>query len=278
MISPSFESLDLAVHLAELDQLELPAEPWAEFCAAVELSPLEQLSPEQRWAFLRSGLLCREPRRFLQILRYSGALARLFPELEALYGVPQLSDAAEAVDVGEHQERVLDETSKADAPLAVRFAALMHKLGKAGTPREIWPSHYRHEDRGHAALQELAKRLRVPEEILNLTHLVIDECDRVHRASDMRAGAITATIERVRALEDPERFEQLLMVCTCDYAAYAGHTAAEYPKAERLRRAAAACRSVSVEGLDEPTRLEARSVAVASALKSLVRPTVARDS
>jgi tRNA nucleotidyltransferase (CCA-adding enzyme) len=269
VISPSFKPLDLAVSLAEVDLLELPAEPWGEFCEAVEAGLLEQLSPEQRWTFLASGIMCREPRRFLQILRYSGALARISPELDALYGVPQLSDAAEAVDVGEHQERALAEASKAETPLAVRFALLMHKIGKAGTPREIWPSHYRHEDRGHAALQRLAERVSVPEEILNLSHLVIDECDRVHRASDMRAGAITAMIARVRALEAPERFEQLLMVCTYDYAGYAGHTAAEYPKAERLRRAAAACQRTNVEGLDEPARLEARSNAVASALNSV---------
>jgi tRNA nucleotidyltransferase (CCA-adding enzyme) len=271
VISPRLRALDLAVHLAESDLLELPAEPWAEFCSAVELEILEELSPELRWAFLANGLMCRDPRRFLQILRYSGALARLIPELDALYGVPQLSDAAEAVDVGEHQERVLAETSRARAPLPVRFAALVHKLGKAGTPREIWPSHYRHEDRGQAALQKLAERCRVPAEILSLAQLVIDECDRVHRASNQRAGAITAMVGRVRALEDPERFEQLLLVCACDYAAYAGHTAAEYPKAERLRRAAAACRSVNVDGLDEQARLHARSTAVAKALETLAR-------
>jgi len=267
----TFKFLDLAVRLAEVDPLELPSEHWTEFCSAVETSLVEKLSPEQRWTFLANGLMCREPRNFLQILHYSGALARLFPELVAWYGVPQLSDAAETVDVGEHQERVLAETSRAHAPLAVRFAALMHKLGKASTPREIWPGHYKHEERGHAALEKFAERVHVPAEILNLAHLVIDECDRVHRASEMRAGAITAMLERVRALEEPERFEQLLMVCTCDYAAYAGHSAAEYPKAEHLRRADAACRSVNVAGLDEPARLEARSTAVAGALKSIAR-------
>lgn len=271
MTSASFTSLDLAVRLSETDSLELPAEPWRELCAAVESGVLERLSPEQRWTFLERGLMCREPRRFIQILRYSGALARLLPELDALYGVPQLSDAAETVDVGEHQENVMAESSKANAPLAVRFAALVHKLGKGGTPREIWPSHYQHEARGHAGLRKLAARLAVPPEIASLAHLVIDECDRVHRASDVRAGALTAMVERVQALVAPERFEQLLMVCTCDYAAYAGHTAAEYPKAERLRRAAAACRSVNVEGLDEQARLEARARAVADALQSLGR-------
>jgi tRNA nucleotidyltransferase (CCA-adding enzyme) len=260
--------LALAVLLAESDETDLPVEPWQRFCAAVEAGTLESLSPDERWAFLASGLMCRAPRRFLQILRFSGALARLLPEVHALFGVPQLSDAAEAVDVGEHQEQVLSEASRAEAPLAVRFAALVHELGKAGTPREIWPSHYKHEPRGHAALDVLAKRLRVPADVLELAHLTIAECDRVHRASDMRAGAITMLLERVRAFDAPERFEQLLLVCTCDYAAYAGHTAAEYPKAERLRRAAAACRAVKVEGLDEQARLEARAAAVATALKS----------
>jgi tRNA nucleotidyltransferase (CCA-adding enzyme) len=260
--------LALAVLLAESEERDLPVEPWQRFCSAVEAGALGSLSPDERWAFLASGLMCRAPRRFLQILRISGALSQLLPEVSALFGVPLLSDAAEAVDVGEHQEHVLSEASRAEAPLAVRFAALVHKLGMAGTPREIWPSHYNHEERGHAALDVLATRLRVPSDVLELAHVAIAECDRVHRASDMRAGAITMLLERVRAFDLPERFEQLLLVCTCDYAAYAGHSAAEYPKAQRLRRAAAACRNASVEGLDEPARLEARAAAVAIALKS----------
>jgi tRNA nucleotidyltransferase (CCA-adding enzyme) len=267
--SPHSQVFDLAFVLAQNDSLGLPAEPWGELCAAVELNVFAELSPEEGWTFLARGLTGRAPHRFLQVLRYSGALKRLLPELDSLYGVPQLSDAAETVDVGEHQERVLAETSKANASLAVRFAALMHNIGKSGTPREIWPSHYKHEVRGHTELEKIAARFSVPADVLDLAHLAIDECERVHRASDVRAGAITALLGRVQALEKPERFESLLLVCTCDYAAFAGHTAAEYPKAERLRKAATACRSVTASELEEPARLARQAAAVAGALKSL---------
>lgn len=269
MPAPNPSSLNLAVTLAEREAPALPAEAWEELCQVIEAGLLEELTPEERWAFLESGLMCKQPFNFMQILRHTGGLVRILPEVDALFGVPQLSDAAETVDVGEHQERVMRETGRANAPMAVRFAALMHKIGKAGTPVEIWPSHYKHEERGHEGLEKIAARFRIPPEVLNLSHLVIDECDRVHRASEMRAGAITVMVERVRALEEPERFERLLMVCTCDYAAYEGHSQAEYPKAERLRRAAAACRSVKAEGLSRDALLEARALAVAEALKSL---------
>ena len=269
MAAPTPNSLNLAITLAELDSRELPQEVWEELCEAVEAGLFERLSPEESWAFLERGLMCKQPFKFMQILRHTGGLVRLLPEVDALFGIPQLSDAAETVDVGEHQERLMEETGKANAPMAVRFAALMHKIGKGGTPEEILPSHYKHEERGHAGLTRVAERFRVPPEVLELAHLVIDECDRVHRASDMRAGAITMMVERVRALEQPERFEQLLMVCTCDYAAYAGHSQAEYAKAERLRRAAAACRGVKAEGLSKDDLLEARAASVAEALKSV---------
>jgi tRNA nucleotidyltransferase (CCA-adding enzyme) len=178
-----------------------------------------------------------------------------------------LNDGPEAVDVGQHQMRFVDETARIGAPLALRFAALMHKIGKAGTPREIWPSHYKHEQRAHALLDALARRIEVPADALALTRLAIDECDRVHRASDMRAGALATLLDRVGAVGQPQRFEQLLLLCTCDWAANAGHCAADYPKAPRLRRALAAYAATNVEGLDADAALHARAASIDRALR-----------
>jgi tRNA nucleotidyltransferase (CCA-adding enzyme) len=236
---------------------------------AVECGVIEQLSPAERWCWLGDGLMGPRPGSFLWELHSCNGLARLLPELAALFGVPQLSDAAEPVDVGVHQLRLVDELAKLRAPLPVRFAALVHKIGKGATPREIWPSHFNHEQRGQELLEQLCTRIAVPADALALARLVIEECDRVHRASDMRAGALVALLTRVRALEEPARFEQLLSVCTCDYATYEGHSAHAYPKANRLRRALAACAQTFSEGLSSDDVAHARAEAVARSLSSV---------
>jgi tRNA nucleotidyltransferase (CCA-adding enzyme) len=204
-------------------------------------------------------------------MRRARALPQLLPELDALFGVPQLSDGPEWVDVGRHQWRFIDEAARVDAPLALRFAALMHKVGKSGTPREIWPHHHKHEQRAHAAIDTLARHAAVPEDAAALAHLAVDECDRIHRAGDMRAGPIALLLERVQARQHPARLEQLLLLCTCDWAAFEGHHAAEYVKADRIRRALAASLAATVDGLDEEAALQARAEAIAAALGSGVR-------
>ncbi len=238
---------------------------------------LDRMAPDEQWACLAEGLMSPYPSQFFMALRECRLLQPWLPEVDALFGVPQLSDAAEPVDVGLHQMRLLDETARAAEPVAVRFAALMHKVGKGGTLREIWPSHYKHEQRALALLQALRARMAVPPEALDLATLVINECDRVHRASDMRAGALAAMLDRLQAPTQTARFEQLLAVCTCDFAAYPGHWATEYPKAPRLRRALAAYLSVGEEApdghsLDGDALLDARAHAIARALRSTGGP------
>jgi tRNA nucleotidyltransferase (CCA-adding enzyme) len=259
----------LTVTAGERTALGLDAWQWAELSTAVQLGLIEQMTTKERWAWLHAGLMTSHPSNFFDALRRSGGLERLLPELARLFGVPQLSDASLPIDVGLHQLRVIDQTAAVQAPLSVRFAALVQKIGKSGTPREIWPSHYKHEQRAHELLQVIAGRIAVPEELLQFAHLVIDECERVHRASDKRAGAIAELIRRTQADVERERFEQLLCVCTCDYAAYAGHNADEYPKAPRLRRALAAYLRAPVTGLTEEAAQHARALAVANTLGSL---------
>lgn len=244
----------------------IPELDLAALVSATAMQAVERASPGQRWQGLSAVLMAPYPSHGLRAWRVAGTLRRLLPEVEGLFGVPQLSDAAEAIDVGWHQMAVLDETARAQAPLAVRFAALAHKVGKAGTPRDIWPSHYKHEQRAQQVLDDWAQRLAVPVPLLDLARLVVDECDRVHRVSDLRAGPMAAMLARLDALGQPERFEQLLQVATCDYAAHAGHRAADYPKAPRLRRALAAYATAPVAGLNADDALEQRAQAVAAVL------------
>lgn len=261
-------ALDLVLGLVQGGAANVDANTFCGLRSLTSGQTIDHLSPEGRWDFLAGGLMSPRPAGFLRVLKDLGILVQLIPEVNDWYGVPQMSDADDPVDVGEHQERVLTEAARQGQTLSVRFAALAHKLGKAGTPREIWPSHYKHEVRGHAALNAFALRVSVPADVLDLAHLAIDEGDRVHRASVRRGGAIALMLARVDALERPERFEQLLAMCTCDYAAYLGHTAAEYPKAEILRHAARVCAAVDVDELDADDALDARTMAVVEALQS----------
>lgn len=249
--------------------------PSAEQVATLTLArvggSLAKLSPAGRWALLASALMTPQPSCAFEALRRSRVLALWLPEAEALFGVPQLSDSPVWVDVGTHQWRFIDETALAGAPLLVRFAALVHKLGKAGTPAQIWPHHPRHEERAHAALAALATHTAVPADTLAFAHLAIDECENLHHASELRAGPIAALLDRVQARERPERFTQLLQLCACDWAAFDGHHQGEYPKALIWRRALQASVAADVSGLDADAACEARALAVAKALGSRVR-------
>ncbi len=230
---------------------------------------LDTLAPERAWPTLAHGLMGPQPSRMLLLLRDCGALAELLPELDALFGVPQSADDPPEVDVGLHQCALLDETAKLGAPLPTRWAALLHKLGKAGSPREFWPGHYGHEVRGLPLVEAVCARFQVPEDCLDLARLAVLECDRVHRAVDMRATAIATLLERVEALRHPERFAQLLAICACDFRAYPGQALAIYPKAELLRLAFAAYASVEPsESAAAEAIFESRALAVAAALRS----------
>jgi tRNA nucleotidyltransferase (CCA-adding enzyme) len=246
---------------------ELPPATLARLCTGVAAGALNAVTPQQAWRELSVGLMARQPSHMLVVLRACGALKVVLPELDALFGVPQSADDIE-VDVGEHQLKLVDETARMLAPLAVRWAALIHKLGKSQSPKEFWPTHYKHEVPGERLIRGACERLQVPDDVLDFAVLVVRECDRVHRAVDMRAAAIATLLQRVQSLEQPERFEHLLTVCTCDYAAYPGHRAADYSKAPRLRRATAAYASVVNESASAEELLLSRAEAIALQLNS----------
>lgn len=269
MTSSSWPSLlwRLALAAAHHDTPAIPAQAQAAWAEAARTLAQAPLTPEQAWALLAEGLMAPQPGHFVQALREGGVLRLWLPEVDALFGVPELCDLPTPVDVGEHLLALLTETARVDAPLNVRLAALLMPLGKSGSPPEIWPSHYKHEQRAHAIADALSTRLAWPGVTLELARLAIDEMERVHRASDLRAGAITALLERLDALGRPERFEDLLLLCTCDFAAYPGHRPEDYPKAGRLRRALAACRATPVAGLDAEAAQLCRAQAVHQALR-----------
>lgn len=277
LASPALNILRIAAMAAGHDG-ELDGETVGMMRDQVAAGVLATLEPAAAWGELERGLLAQAPSRMLRALRDCGALAVLLPEVDALFGVPQSADEPAEVDIGEHLLRVLDETARCRASLAVRVAALVFNVGKADSPREHLPSHYKHIERGRPRIEAICARFRLPAEFLGLALLAIAECERVHRAAEMRAGSIAAMLERVDAFGDPVRFEQLLTLCTCDFRAFPGRASLTYPKAAMLRVALAACQGVDEAAIaaeyeddvaDAATALlEARAFAVAAALRS----------
>jgi tRNA nucleotidyltransferase (CCA-adding enzyme) len=235
---------------------------------------VDHLVPERVWQELARGLMEPRPALMVETLRVCGALARILPEVDALFGVPQPPAHHPEIDTGLHILLVLDYAASKSMPLAVRFAALTHDLGKGTTPRAEWPSHIAHEARGVKLLDDVCQRLRVPVECRELAVLVMRYHGEVHKAEELRPSTVVKLLEKVDAFRRPERFELLLDACACDFHGRTGFEQLPYPQAQFLRRALEAARTVDAgriarEQLD-PARIaaavhEARVHAVRSA-------------
>jgi tRNA nucleotidyltransferase (CCA-adding enzyme) len=177
-------------------------------------------------------------------LRDCGALARILPEVDALFGVPQPPEHHPEVDTGVHILLVIDYAAARGYSLPVRFAALMHDLGKGVTPPDKWPRHIGHEESGIALVEALCERLRVPTECRDLAVLTSRYHLQVHRAEQLKPSTIVKLLEKSDALRRPQRFEQMLEASECDYRGRAGLEDRPYPGAELLRKALSAARAV----------------------------------
>lgn len=210
----------------------------------VETGALEALPPHQVWPEVQRGLMAPTPSHMFRSLYVCGALSIVLPEVAALFSVPQIADDPPHVDLGHHMMRVLDETARRKAPLAVRFAAMAMNVGKSDSPPEHLPVHYRHVERGRPRIEALCERFGLSSDCRELALLALVECERVHRVSEVRAGPVAAMLERLGAFRQPERYAQLLILCTCDYRAYRGHENSDYPKAALLQVARNACNDI----------------------------------
>ena len=212
--------------------------------AMVESGEVDHLVPERVWQEFAKGLMESRPSLMFLALRESGALARLLPELDALFGVPQPPQYHPEIDTGDHAMRVLDYAAAQGWPLETRFAALCHDLGKGTTPPEAWPRHIAHEARGVALVEQVCARLRVPAECRDLAVMVCREHGIVHRASELRASTVLELLTRCDALRRPERFAQMLDACVADARGRPGFETTPYPQAERLLQARDVTRGV----------------------------------
>ena len=207
---------------------------------------VDHLVPERVWAETRKALAEARPSAFLRVLRETGALRVLFPEVDALYGVPQRAEFHPEIDTGAHMELVLDAAAAiAPGDDLVGFCALTHDLGKALTPAAELPRHVMHEQRGVVPLRALAARLKVPAEHAALAELVCREHLNAHRALELKAATVLKLLAALDALRRPERLETFLAACLADKRGRLGHERDDYPQADRLRRARAAAAAVS---------------------------------
>ena len=205
---------------------------------------VDALVAERVWQEVSRGLMEKKPSRMFEVLRECGALARILPEIDALFGVPQRADYHPEVDTGVHVMMVVDYAAQQGYTLPVRFAALAHDLGKATTPEDVLPRHIGHEGRSVDLLKPLCERLRVPNDCRDLAILVAREHGNIHRVMEMGAAALVRLIERCDAIRKPARFAEALQACEADARGRLGFEMRDYPQAERLRVALIAARAV----------------------------------
>ncbi|KVT31363.1 multifunctional CCA addition/repair protein [Burkholderia ubonensis] len=210
----------------------------------VDAGEVDALVAERVWQEFARGLMEARPSRMFDALRECGALARILPEVDALWGVPQRADYHPEVDTGVHVMMVVDHAAKQGYSLAVRFAALTHDLGKATTPEDVLPRHIGHEGRSVDLLKPLCDRLRVPNECRDLALVVAREHGNLHRVMEMGAAALVRLFERTDALRKPARFAEMVQACEADARGRLGLQTQPYPQAERLRVALVAARGV----------------------------------
>jgi len=206
--------------------------------AMVESGEADALVSERVWQETAKALMAEQPSVFFRTLRECGALARVMPELDALFGVPQRADYHPEVDSGLHTLMCVDAGARMGFALPVRVSALLHDLGKARTPKGEWPSHKRHEQRGVPLVEQFCARLRVPAECRDLAVIHTREHLIIHQARELRPDTLLELFERVDVARRPERFEQLLQACLCDARGRAGFEDCEYPQVPYLRQAA----------------------------------------
>jgi tRNA nucleotidyltransferase (CCA-adding enzyme) len=217
----------------------------------VQSGEADHLVAERVWQELAKGLMENMPSRMFAVLRECGALERVLPEVDQLWGVPQRADYHPEIDTGVHLMMVLDMSARLQAPLPVRLACLFHDLGKATTPIELLPRHHGHEERSERLLKRICQRLRVPAECRELAEVVAREHGNIHRSSELGAAALVRLLQRCDAFRKPQRFAEVLQACECDARGRLGFSESSYPQAARLLAALTATQSVATQPIAE---------------------------
>ncbi len=266
-VGPAFQEdpvrvLRLARFAARFPEFTVAPETVALMRSMVDSGELDHLVAERVWQELARGLMEDRPARMFEVLRDGGALARLLPEIERLYGVAQRADYHPEVDTGVHVMMVVDQAAQRGCVLPVRWAALLHDLGKGTTPDADLPRHPGHEARSVKLVGEVCARLRVPADCRDLALLVARYHGDIHRGPELTAATMVRILENTDALRRPGRFEQLLEACACDFHGRLGWQDIPYRAPAVFRQALTAVRSVDAAsiagGCNDRTQIVAR--------------------
>ncbi len=234
----------------------------------VSQGEVDHLVPERIWQEIARGLMERAPRRMLALLRECGALQRLLPEVDCLFGVPQPEQHHPEVDTGEHVLMVLDMAARLAAPLSVRWACLVHDLGKGTTRAEDLPRHIAHEQRSAKLAAQVADRWRVPNDCRELADVVAREHGNIHRSLSLGPEALMRLLERCDGLRRPERLREALLACECDARGRLGLDDAPYPQRPRLLQALQAALDADVhQAASQAQAAGKKGVAVGEAVR-----------
>jgi tRNA nucleotidyltransferase (CCA-adding enzyme) len=255
-VSPAFAEdpvriLRVARFAARFIDFRVAPETLALMRAMVESGEADALVAERVWRELSRGLMEAKPSRMIAVLRDCGALARVLPEVDRLFGVPQRADYHPEVDTGVHLTMVLDMAARLGAPLAVRYACLGHDLGKGTTPEASLPKHIGHEQRSVALVRRLSERLRVDNACRALAEVTAREHGNVHRSGEFGAAALVRLLERCDALRRPDRFAELLLACESDARGRLGLEETAYAPRERLLEALRRVQAVDATAVAE---------------------------
>lgn len=212
---------------------------------------LQHLTAERVWKETERSLGGSAPSRYFEVLRECGALAELFPELDQLWGVPNPAQWHPEIDTGIHTMMVLDQAAAISQQAEVRFAALLHDLGKGLTPQQYWPSHHGHEKKGLPLIKALCERLRVPTSYKELALLAGEFHGHAHKAMELKPGTLLKLFDQLDLWRKPQRFEQFLLACEADHKGRTGFEDNTYPQAAFIREMSEAALSVQVKPIVE---------------------------
>ncbi len=232
---------------------EVAAETMALMRSIVQRGEIDALVAERVWQETDKALAEPSAAEYFRVLRECGALRAVFPEIDALFGVPQPAKWHPEIDTGVHSLMVLEQAARLSVDPRIRFAALVHDLGKSATPVAAWPHHHGHEERGAALIAALAARLRIPTEYRELAVIVARYHGVIHRAFELRPATVLEIIEKADGFRRPRRFDDALIACEADSRGRTGFESCAYPQRDYLRGArdaAAAAKPTAAEIAD----------------------------
>ncbi|WP_260962171.1 multifunctional CCA addition/repair protein [Pseudomonas citri] len=212
---------------------------------------LEALTAERSWKEISRALMEKQPQVFIQVLRDCTALKVLMPEVDALFGVPQPEAHHPEIDTGLHTLSVLEQAALHRQPLTVRWACLLHDLGKGLTPQDEWPRHIAHEHKGLKLIKAVNERFKAPRDCQELALLVGQYHTHGHRALELKASTLLDLLQSFDVYRRPQRFEEFIAACEMDARGRKGFEERSYPQADYLRGAAVAAQAVAVQPLLE---------------------------